>query len=214
MTSYFDPFIITNPPNDETVDPEQQINDNWKEVDDKLHRLTTMPGDFPGLTLPKGLLAFSPDLSVTPDRIAVWNGSAWCACLNIKNQWSSWTTLPLNTGTVEERTNFTPKYRVNLSTKRVRVIGGVIVTGGGPWDINTTYEITSTSALPPEFAPAGGKAVFQIATGVTLNPNTFASAVAIVELKTSPDRCAISIRHQGDSNNGNFAMLDRIEWSF
>ncbi len=213
MPPYFEFTKVTDPPDDELVDSETQLNANWEDVDLKITPFNQKPADFTGITFPKGTEAFDPEHVGSEHRIAVWNGTTWARSLNHTTAWSAWDTIGIRAPVVV-RTGFPPVLRVNTVARRIVLMGGVLFdAAANPWPTNTNVEITSDTAIQPEFAPVnGGVSRMQGATGQIVTANGFASAIISAELKTAPDRVAIMVRYQGDAGGGNFVMLDGIEW--
>lgn len=212
--AYFDFNYVTDPPNDEFVDVNTQLNDNWDELDRKLTPFNQMPADFTGIDIPVGTEAFDPDPGHDDfERIAVWNGTNWVRCLNHVTPWTPWQLVRLREPIVE-RSGFTLKAKVNPISRRIVLMGGVLFdTDASAWPTDTTVEITADVSIQDVLAPVnGGVCVRQAATGQITTANGFASAVAIIEHKESPSRVAISVRYQGDAGGGNFVMFDGISW--
>lgn len=213
--TYFNFNFVTDPPNDELVNVEAQINDNWEDVETKLLPFNQKPSDFGAIVKPKGTEAFRP----TPGfehRISAWDGAEWRSSLAHSTSWGLWQTVLIRAPTVI-RPNFPVVARVNAMLRKVEISGGVLFDGAASaWPTGTTVEITADTAIQTSFAPANAakQAFQQVATGAITVANGFASAVAIVEQKAGPDRTAISVRYQGDAGGGNFIMLDGLGWYF
>jgi len=215
--AYFDFNYVTDPPNDETVDVETQLNNNWEEVDKKTTPFNQMPADFSGIgiPIPIGTEAFDPEHPGSEHRIAAWNGTTWIRSLNHAAPWSGWQTMEIRSPVVI-RTGFPVRARVDAIARRVVLSGGLYFNASqDPWPTGTTVEVTTDTAMGISLAPVnGGICCRQAAAGAITTTNGFASAVAIIETKTSPDRTALSIRYQGDAGGGNFVMLDGVSWWF
>lgn len=212
--SYFNFNYVTDPPNDELVNVETQLNDNWEEVDAKITPFNQKPANFGNIPLIKGIEAFRPE-SGFEHRMSVWNGSAWYSALS-HSSWTQWQTVTIRSPVVI-RTGFPVVARVSSTLNKVEVSGAVLFdVNSSAWPTTTTVEITSDTAIQGSFAPDNpGQQIFrQMATGVVTTANGFAGAVAIVERKSNPDRTAISIRYQGDPGGGNFVALDGLNWWF
>ena len=210
---YFNFNYVTNPPADEFVDVDTQLNNNWTEVDNKLKPFNQKPSDFTGITIPKGTVAFNPTPG-SETRMAVWNGSTWKNSVSQSGNWSSWADLGIRSPTVI-RSGFTPRWRFHTGLKKVELVGGVQFDGAASaWPTGSTIEITSDSALNTTYLPANtAQASYrQGAVGQITTANGFASAVILIESKSSPSRTAVSVRYQGDAGGGNFIMLDGISW--
>lgn len=210
--TYFNFNYITDPPNDELVDPVTQLNDNWQELANKIDGFNQLPSNI--TSPPVGTEAFYP-LGTDPvehRRIAVYNGTTWYRSMSPNTGWTTWQAFTLRSP-VAERTGFTPVIRANTFTRRIQVSGGVIHNTGGAWP-TSDIEITGSAALLSANAPAtGGSHYQQLATAGIMTANGFASAVARVELRNDPARTAIYVRWQGDSlASGNFIMLDGLQW--
>lgn len=207
---YFDLNLVTDPPNDETVNYETQLNNNWEEIADKINRFNQSPGNFSGITIPKGTEALTTD---DPTRVGVWNGTQWCRSLNHNAAWTNWQALGLRSPRVA-RTNYAPMARVDTVARHIVLQGGVLYNAAAdPWPTNTTVEITDDVSIQTALAPVnGGQSIQQGATGQITTANGFASAIISISTLTSPNRVAVSVRYQGDVGGGNFVMLDGIEW--
>jgi hypothetical protein len=208
----FDFNYVTDPPDDENVNVQTQLNDNWSELDEKLTIYNQEPGDFGLHTIPIGAEILDPDPSHgNTGRVAAWNGSEWIRALNHASTWTGWQSVDIRSPAVN-RANLPVLANVNPVARRVILRGGITFDGSASaWPTNTTVEITGDAAIQPELAPIHGLCARQGATGVN---TTFAGAVILIEPKTSPNRVAISVRYQGDSGGGNFVMLDGISWWF
>jgi hypothetical protein len=210
--AFFDLDYVTDPPNDETVNHATQLNNNWQEIANKINCFNQKPGNFTGITVPTGTEAFDPSGS-EPNRIAVWDGSAWRKGLNHATAWGSWSTITLRSPTVE-RTGFTPKMKINTFMRKVVLSGGVYFNvAQDPWPTNTTVELTTDTAISTTLVPVNGAtSISHGATGQITTASGFASALVSIEQLTSPTRVAIRARYQGDAGGGNFIMLDGISW--
>lgn len=208
----FDFNYVTDPPNDELVNVQTQLNDNWMELDEKLTIYNQEPGDFGTNTIPIGAEIFDPDtVHGNTERIAAWNGSEWIRSLNHASAWTGWQAVGVRAPAVN-RASLPVLANVNPIARRVILRGGITFdAAASAWPTNTNVEITDDTAIQADLAPVHGLCVRQGATGVN---TTFAGAVVLIEPKTTPNRVAISVRYQGDSGGGNFVMLDGIGWWF
>jgi hypothetical protein len=212
---YFNFTKVTNPPNDELVNVTTQINNNLDEIDTKVYPFNQKPSNFGAITKTVGTEAFNPN-SGFEERISVWDGSAWRASLNHASPWSAWSALSIRSPAVI-RTGFPVMYRTNNYRRQIQLSGGVLFdAAANAWPTGTTVEITSDGALSASFAPdnTAQMAVQQGTAGPITTVNGFASAVVLIEKKTTPDRTSVSIRYQGDAGGGNYVMLDGISWYY
>lgn len=209
---YFNFTYITDPPNDELVDPSAQLNNNWQEVADKIDGFNKLPNEI--VNPPVGTEAFYPlgtDV-IEHRRIAVYNGTTWIRSLSHGTGWTAWTAFPLRSP-VTERSGFTPVIRANTMLRLIQVSGGVIYNSGAAWPTGSDIEITTDAGISTVNQPIGGLHHNQLATAQIMTAGGFASAVARVQLISSPNHVGIFIRWQGDSlASGNFVMLDGLSW--
>lgn len=202
---------MTDPPNDEAVNYQTQLNENWSEIDDKITPFNSQPANFTGIAIPVGTEAID---YVADDgvkyRVAVWDGTKWNRTLNHSFAWTPWQILPVRAPVVA-KSDTPPMIRVNLVEQRVVLMGGVIYNAtADAWPANTDVEITTDTAVESVYAPYSGLHVQQLASGVITTANSFASAVASVSPVAT--RTAIKVRYQGDAGGGNFIQLDGLEW--
>lgn len=211
----FDFNYVTDPPNDETVNVQAQLNDNWSELDEKLTIYNQQPGDFGAFPIPIGAEILDPDPAHgNTGRVAAWNGSQWIRSLNHSSTWTGWQSVAIRSPAVN-RSTLPVMANVNPVYRRVILRGGVTFdAAASAWPTGTTVEITTDVAIQPELAPIRGLCARQGATGAITTANGFASAVILIESKTTPNRTAISVRYQGDAGGGNFVMFDGISWWF
>ena len=209
---YFNFNYVTDPPNDETVNNETQLNDNWELLDTKLQGWNQKPSNIVA-PIPVGTEALDPQHPGDEYRIAVYDGTDWVRSLNHVTSWAAWSNLGLRSPTVE-RSGFTPRIRANPWKREVMLSGGVLFNvAADPWPTGSDVEITSDTAIQSSLAPVPGNRVcYQAATSQVTGANTIATAIIIVSLKASPARVAIDIRFQGDAGGGNFVMLDGLKW--
>lgn len=209
---YFNFNYVTDPPNDEFVNEETQLNDNWEELDTKLQGWNQKPSNIVA-PIPVGTEALDPQHPGDEYRIAVYNGTDWVRSLNHVLSWEAWQNLSLRAPAVE-RTGFTPRIRVNQWKREIMLSGGVQFNAAlDPWPTGSDVEITSDTAIQSSLAPApGGRICYQAATAQVTGANTFASAVIAVNVEASPARVSIKVRYQGDAGGGNFVMLDGLKW--
>lgn len=210
--TYFDFNYVTNPPLDETVDEELQLNDNWEDLDIKLTGWNQKPSAIVGV-VPIGTEALDPLHPGDEYRIAVWDGSNWIRSLNHIATWGAWSNLTLRAPAVA-RAGFTPRIRINEWTREVQLSGGVLFNAAAdPWPTGSDVEITADAAIASTFTPTpGGRVCHQAATSQVTAASSFASALIIVSTKAAPARTAIDIRFQGDAGGGNFVQLDKLRW--
>ncbi|MFE1145204.1 hypothetical protein [Streptomyces rochei] len=214
--AYFNFEYVTDPPNDETVDFQTQLNNNWQEVANKIEPFNQQPGSFGDIPVPVGTECFDPDPThASWHRIAVWTGSIWARSLNHQSAWTDWQPITVRAPHVA-RPLYEPEAKVDAIARRVVLRGGVLFNAAAdPWPTGTTYEITSDAAIQPELVPVnGGESIQQGATGQILTAGGFAGAIIYINRNLTPDRVSINVRYQGDAGGGNFVMLDGIEWWF
>jgi hypothetical protein len=213
--TYFNFNYVTDPPNDEFVNVTTDLNDNLDEIDTKIRAFNQMPSNFTGITKPVGLEAFDESV-LNPNRVSVWDGTTWRGSVSHTSTWTVWQTIPIRSPVVI-RTGFPVMARVNAWRREVVLSGGVQADGvASAWTTASNVEITTDAAIGTSFLPANTAqmAIRYGATGQITTASGFASAVVIIEKKTSPDRTAISVRYQGDAGGGNFIMLDGVSWYY
>lgn len=211
--TYFDFELVTDPPNDETVNEATQLNDNWSELDIKLQGWNQKPSNIVA-PIPVGTEALDPQHPGDEYRIAVYNGTDWIRSLNHITTWDAWANLSLRAPAVE-RPGFTPRIRVNQWKRQVMLSGGVLFNAAAdPWPTGSDVEITADAAIGTNRAPVpGGLSYYQAATSGIVAASGFASALIRVASEVGPPaRTSIKIRFQGDSGGGNFVMLDGLKW--
>jgi hypothetical protein len=207
---YFNFNFVTDPPNDETVNPVTQLNNNWQEVANKIQPFNTKPSSF-STNPPVGTEAFYPGPG-DEHRIAVWDGAAWRRSLSHVSAWGSWQNLAIRSPRVE-RTGWTPTAKVDVVARRVVLSGGVLFNAAAdPWPTASDTEITTDTAISTSLSPINNLTFGQVATGQVTTAGGFSSAVVKVERVSSPDRVAVYVRWQGDAGGGNFVMLDGLTW--
>jgi len=214
--TYFNLNYITDPPDDELVNPQTQLNANFTEFDNKLQPFRKSPADFKNYTIPKGTEAFDPDPTHNdPTRIAAFTGTTWARSLNHIGPWTGWQLIDIRPPLLP-RPGFPVQARVNSLTRQVELQGGVILNStSDAFSRSTTYEITTDTTINDlTFAPVGGYYMEMASSSAITTAGGYAGAVAIVETKTNPSRVAISVRYQGDAGGGNFIMLDNVGWWF
>lgn len=211
---YFNFNYVTNPPNDELVNPTTQLNANFTELDDKIKGFNTQPNTI--VSPPVGTEGLFPGTPSTDNyRIGVWTGTEWIRTINANLAWEAWTTLNLLAPAVQRSSVFTPKYKINSVYARLVLGGGVLLNAAAdPWPTGTTVRITATGAIPIAYAPIGGWSYQPVAVASPTGAGGFSVAQAIVDAVTDPTDVRISIRYQGDAGGGNFVMLDSLGWWF
>lgn len=211
--AYFNFNYVTDPPNDELVNDDTQLNANWQEVADKIDPFNHQPAEFGDIVVPVGTEAFDPENAGSDYRIAVWAGDRWVRSLNHTTTWTTWQSIAIRSPRVA-RPDYPVEAKIDAYARRVVLRGGVLFNAAGDaWPTNTNIEITTDTAIQVGLAPVnGGESYQQTATGQITTANGFAEAIVRIVKKTTPDRTGIEIRYQGDAGGGNFVMLDGIEW--
>lgn len=209
--TYFNFNYITDPPNDELVNEQTQLNDNWLEIDTKLDPFNKQPNTI--ISPPIGTEALYPDGVDDDDseRIAVWNGTQWVRTANYSTVWTPWAPLAIRSPR-NEHPSYPCMYRVDEVGKRVVLQGAVRYDGAsGAWP-NSNVEITTDTALDLAYEPVDTIAIKQQAVSATTAASGFNSAVLYVQKLTVPDRIAVNARWQGNSGGGNYIVLDGFTW--
>lgn len=209
--TYFNLNQVTNPPNDEFVNPITQINNNFQDINDKIKGFNVAPNTITGA--PLGTEAFyvgSPSSDAT--RIAVWNGSAWCRSLNHSSVWTGWQTVTLRAPVVI-RAGYPVMANVDPVSRRIVFVGAVQAdAAANAWPLSDV-EITSDTAIASSFAPTpGGNSYTQVATGQVTTGGFFAGAVIRAHVKTTPTRLALTVKYQGNAGGLNYVTLDGLTW--
>jgi hypothetical protein len=208
--AYFNFNYVTDPPNDELVSVENDLNVNWQDVNEKIKGFQTQPNTI--IAPPIGTEAYYPGLPTTDKgRVAVYNGADWIRSVNPNSGWTAWQAITLRSPVVL-RPNFPPVAKINIYERRVVLSGGVLFGAAAPaWPTANSVEITSDTAFDTSVAPVnGGLSVQQTATGQITTAGGFSSSVVYAQLTGS--RIAIRVQYQGDAGGGNFIMLDGITW--
>ena len=182
-----------------------------QDLEDKLVGFNQQPGAV--VSPPVGTVVFNPSGTFGTDRIAAWDGTTWRLNLNHVGTWSAWQNLDLRSPVVA-RSGFSPRVRVNAYQRRIVIYGGVVASAAlGAWPA-TALEITTDTAIGPEFAPVpGGLSYYQgVGAGVTGANQVATANIKIEHITVGTPRVAISVLFQGDAGGGNFVMLDGLEW--
>jgi hypothetical protein len=210
--TYFDFNFVTDPPADETVDEQTQLNENYEDLDLKLQGWNQKPCAIVG-SPPVGTEGLDPQHPGDEYRIAVYDGTNWVRSLNHVSSWGAWSNLSLRAPAVE-RAGFTPRIRINEWTRQVQLSGGVLLNvAADPWPTGSDVEITADAAIANSFAPVpGGLSFFEAATSAVTAASSFAAALIRISTEAGPSRTSIKVRFQGDAGGGNFVMLDRLKW--
>ncbi|MFF5977068.1 hypothetical protein ACFY7C_36810 [Streptomyces sp. NPDC012769] len=212
--TYFNLNFVTNPPNDELVNEETQINDNWEEIDAKLGPFNKQPATIVGsASVPLGTEALYPISvgGVNSHRIAVWDGTDWKITVSEATGWLGWTSLSLRS---PRSIALACKYNVNVLRRQVILTGAVRFDGvGGAWPTASDTEITADTAIPTTYLPVGGNNICQLSTdnGIT-TAGQLACAVASVHQASTPTRLAITVKWQGAATSLNWVYLDNMMW--
>lgn len=212
--AYFNFNYVTDPPNDELVNYQTQLNNNWTEVNNKIKGFNVLPTTL--VNPPVGTEAYFPEAPSTDNwRIAVYDGTAWRRAINHTSGFTAWLPITLRSPVVA-RPGFPPMAKLDLVNRRVILSGGVLYGAAAPAWPYTTTEITDDLAFDSSVNPVnGGLSIQQGTTGPITTANGFSSAVVYAEALTTPaPRVSIKVRYQGDAGGGNFVMLDGISWWF
>jgi hypothetical protein len=211
---YFNLNKITNPPDDETVDPVVQLNSNWQQINDKLAPFSEQPTTL--INPPVGTEAFYPvgSSSVENSRIAVWSGTSWVRNLNPTAGISVWQPIDARPP-VFPRANHLPVAQVDAFSRRVICSGGFVYNFNDVWP-NSTIEITTDDAVGPELRPVNDFSYYQSsASPVTGSGSIFAGCLlwaAYTDLPTP--HVAIKAKYQGTSAlpGNNYINIDGFSW--
>jgi hypothetical protein len=203
---YFNFNYVTDPPNDETVNVETDLNDNFEELATKLDGFNKNPNTIVGP--PVGTEAL-----VSGNRVAVWDGTTWRLAFNQATSWTSWQTLTPK-APVGIQGGFTPKARVNPVIRCVQLTGILNYNAGAAWPTASDVDLFADTDIGPTYAPVpGGLAHCQVATSQVTGVNQAATAnIRIQHITSGTARVGLFARFQGDAGGGNFVVLDKIEW--
>lgn len=207
---------MTDPPNDELVNAETQLNANFQDLEDKLVGFNQSPGVI--TSPPTGIEAFFPtvDGDNSHQRIAVYDGTTWRLSRNMTSTWGPWQSMTAVLDPIRsERTVAPLVFKVNTYMRRVVMSGGLhFNVAQAAWPLSRTAVFATGSGIIPTYAPAGGGlAYFQAATSQVTGANQVATAVIEVVYESAPvARVAIYITFQGDAGGGNFVQFDNVEW--
>lgn len=209
--AYFNFNYITDPPNDELVEEQSQLNANWDVVEEGLKPFNQNPPDFTGITIPKGTVSVNP---LNTNNIAAWDGTTWNGPVNPINIWENWQLVNIRAPVIH-RPGHELKARIDIASRRIVLMGGVQLNAtADAWDTATSYEITTDTAIQDSLAPANADftSIQQGGASQITAAGGFASSVIWIEKRATPSRTAISVRWQGDAGGGNFIMLDGVQW--
>lgn len=210
--AYFNLNFVTNPPNDELVNEETQLNDNWEEIATKLNRWNQQPSDFGSHNPPIGTEALYPVAGSESHRVAVYNGSTWSRSVNDSTGWLGWTALGIRSPR-SAHPSYPPKYNVNVLQRRVELCGAIRYdSSANPWPTSANHEITSDTAIPLAYTPLGNFSVMQMATSAVTTASSFATAAGFIQPSTVPTRISIFVQWHGNSGGGNYISLDGYTW--
>lgn len=215
--SFFDFDYVSDPPNDELVDPTSQLNANWYEADNKLHQLQSIPSNLPN-TVPIGTEAYYPSEPTDPvqsSRIAAWTGTNWIRGINRTTSTSVWQSIELDP-TYVPRTGFPIVGQVNVFERWVAIQGIVQIGSTGTAWPNSTVEVTSLEAIDVSLNPVnGGSSYHQCTANPITTAGGFTAAVVWAEAVTGTNaRVAIKVKYQGTQTGttNNYVVLDGLRW--
>lgn len=209
--SYFNFNYVTNPPADELVDPEVHLNENWEELDTKLHGFNSYPSNV--ITPTIGTESFYPVPGSDSGRIAAWTGTEWIRNLNHTAGFTAWQPIALRSPVVSRAGEPVPAAIIDTFARRVTCSGVVIYGAAAPSWPAGIVEITSDIAIDNTVNPVGGRAL-EIGcvgnnTGVGIS-----AAVLYASVETTPPRVSIKAKFQGPPGGGNFISLDGFSWCY
>lgn len=206
---FFNFNLITDPPNDEFVNEDTQLNQNLDKLDTKLALFPALPTVITPLVMGTEVLNDS-DPFPSP---AVWDGTGWRYMDNDDEDFDLWQSLPL-IAPITGRTGIMPRYRVNTVIRKVELAGGVLATAAAAAWSRTKVQITAnTGGILDAYKPVGTQSIQQVATGAGTAAGQFASARITIE-GNAGNSVKISVSYQGDNVNGNFVQLDGAGWYF
>lgn len=203
MAGFFDFNLITDPPGDELVDEQSQLNANLDKMDSRLNQFQQQP-DNTVVSPPVGTEALIGNI------IRVWTGSAWRFADNPNSGWGSWATIALVAPYVH-RTGFTLQYRVNTMIRKVELAGGLYAAAAQTaWPRSKVQVTANTGGIPDTYKPVNNHPQTG-AAGIGTTAGQFAGARIWVE-SNAGNSIKLSVSYQGDDIGGNFVMLDPVRW--
>lgn len=212
--AYFNFNYVTDPPNDQLVNYQTHLNNNWLEVNNKIKGFNVVPTTL--VNPPVGTEAYFPEAPASENtRIAVYDGTAWRRAINHTSGFTAWQPLTLRSPVVA-RPGYPPVVKLDIVNRRAILSGGVQYGAAAPAWPTTIVEITDDLAMDTTLNPINGG--FSIHTGATAPVTVagqFSSAVVYMEaVSTGTAHVAIKVGYQGSAGGGNFVMLDGISWWF
>lgn len=203
---FFDLNLITDPPGDEFVNEETQLNANWTELDKGLSWL-----QFFGATPP---LNVGIETITSVNRHSVWNGTAQRVPYSIPSGWTAWTTLtPVAPYVV--RGGFPFKWRRNAGLRKVQVTGGILNTVAASPFPHTSFVTICNAGISSSFAPMGGLHMQHSATAAITGAGIgIDCATARLQVRLSGATAWIEAHYMGQDGGGNFLQFDGLEWYY
>lgn len=200
--------LITDPPGDEYVDEESQLNHNWDQIESGLGWLQYYNAQPPSLDV--GIEALTGG-----NRHAVWNGSALRTPYSIPSGWTAWTTLTPVSPYVVRGAAYPFKWRRNSELRKVQVTGGIINTASAVAWPHTSWATFLTTGIASTYQPVGGLHLQHTATS-GINSTVVGEDVAAsrVRARTVGATVWLEAHYMGADGGGNFLMLDRLEWYY
>lgn len=202
---FFDFNYVTDPPNDELVNEQTQLNDNLDKLDSRLAQFQ------------KGLDHITnPPLGTEAQlfgAVGVFTGTSWRYPVSIHNGWGSWQTLPLQSPVIA-RVDYTPRYKINTTIRKV-ILSGAVTYGPTPsmWPYSKVKITSNTGGISSFYNPVNNLAIQYVTAGAVTVDGGYAGARLFVE-SNGTNSVSISIHYQGDDNNGDFVSLDGVSWWF
>jgi hypothetical protein len=209
--SYFNLNYVTNPPNDELVDINADLNNNWEEIGNKLHEFNTYPSN---ITAPSiGSESFYPVVGSESTRMTAWTGTEWIRGINHAAGFTVWQAIDLRPPVVARTGQPVPAAIIDTYARRVTCSGVVVYGVSEPVWPTGLIEITTDLSIATGVGPVNGRAV-EIGCVGNNTISGIAAAVLVVTTETTPPRVSIKVKSQGPGGGGNFISLDGLSWSY
>lgn len=208
---FFDFNYITDPPNDELVNEQTQLNDNWQKIDDRLGWMqgknSIVP---PDANKPLGLEVF------TSDRHVCWSGTGFRAPTSIEQSWSAWTQITY-TAPYQASAGFPVEYRTNSANRYVQMRGRIQNGATGTPFGKTAWIQVGTIAFATNTAPMFDESIHtQGCNGVTgSSPVGSEVAGARVRIRTNgvnPVIVEVNYMGQDGSATNQYIAFDGLEY--
>jgi hypothetical protein len=212
-------FDFNYPEPSDLVDLQNNLNDNWDDLDIKLNQLRFRPFPVANFSeVPVGMEGYYPEGgSDTDGRLSVYTGSIWRRAGSQRLSWQNWVNLePYLVSGRSFRAGFPPQARYNTSLRKVELQGSVRFNpAGDAWATSATATLRIPYSVfnPPHVNVLSGfiapvdHTVAEASEGVR-------SARMLVVRDDDEEWTQITTFWQGDvlDTNSNSVYLDGMFW--